>query len=216
MELKKPHCFNSIAHLESNDLLCCLTPLSTIFQYIVAVSFIGGKKQNTWRKLQTCRKSLIKLYRILLYRVHLAMNGIRTHNFSGDKQIAQVVVNQTTMTAPIMSWFLILYKSYLFLIWSCVSEAFLLFVKWAVLQLHHSKTSYFFHEKIMISYFMLDHHIILLKWQLIETCRHVAPLWHIIMTLSQSVFALTPQCSMLWRGATMLFYQVYSLSFFLG
>ena len=33
-------------------------PLSAIFQYIMAVSFIGAGDQSTWRKPPTCRKSL--------------------------------------------------------------------------------------------------------------------------------------------------------------
>jgi hypothetical protein len=65
--------------IAANERLWCLTPLSTIFQLYRGIYFIGrGNK----RKQPTCWKSLTN-YHIMLYRVHLAMSGILTHNFSG-------------------------------------------------------------------------------------------------------------------------------------
>jgi hypothetical protein len=85
-------CFSSVNIFKVKlvvSFFLIFTPLSTIFQLYRGCQFYWWGKPKYSEKNH---RPVTSHYHIVMYRVHLSINGVRTHKFSGDQHSLHVKV----------------------------------------------------------------------------------------------------------------------------
>ena len=109
------HC-TQIPTIEIGLGLRCLTPLSTIFQLYCGGQFYWWRIPEYPEKTTVLSKVIDKIYHIMLYRIHLAMNKFKT------LVVVHAVYTTTIRSRPWRALLQLIFLCNLFILWKAEAD----------------------------------------------------------------------------------------------